>query len=161
MPEFYLGYDWKKDGWTLGLGAEVMRLAMPETVKVKEDEYVSAEDHISSCALNAYVQYHSPSGKLQVKAKSIYGGNMSHLLLLSGFGLSDYTVKGAHVWTNVKNSTSWMDVVYGKTWKVGLFLGYMKNLGTEDNLLSESTTYIFGFTTSTTSTASLRWSAMI
>ena len=145
MPEFYLGYDWKKDGWTLGLGAEVMRLAMPESVKVKEDEFVSAEDHISSCALNAYVQYHSPDGKLQVKAKSIYGGNMSHLLLLSGFGLSDYTVKGDHVWTNVKNSTSWMDIVYGKTWKAGLFLGYMKNLGTEDKLLSESTTYIFGF----------------
>ncbi|MBO7507483.1 MAG: hypothetical protein J6T67_08905 [Paludibacteraceae bacterium] len=148
MPEFYLGYDWKKDGWTLGLGADVMRLSMPETVKVQhagEEIPVSAEDHIASCSFDAYVQYHSPSGKLQVKAKSIYGGNMSHLLLLSGFGLADNPKRGVYSWTNVKNSTSWVDVVYGRTWKFGLFLGYMKNLGTDEPLLSESSTYIFGF----------------
>lgn len=148
MPEFYFGYDWKKDGWTLGLGADVMRLSMPESMDVKylgETYSVKTEDHIASCAFDAYVQYHSLDGKWQVKAKTIYGGNMSHLLLLSGFGLSNQTVDGAYVWTNLKNSTSWLDVVYGRTWKFGLFLGYMKNLGSEDPLLTQSSTYVFGF----------------
>ncbi len=148
MPEFYLGWDWKGNGWTLGLGADVMRLAMPDSIEIDfagGNTFAKSEDHIVSCAFDAYAQYHSPDGKLQVKAKSIFGGNMSHLLLLSGFGLSTHEENGSLTWTNLKNSTSWIDVVYGKTWKAGLFLGYMKNLGSDDQLLGESTTYVFGF----------------
>lgn len=148
MPEFYLGYDWKKNGWTLGLGADVMRLSMPETIEIQmgnRKSTVSAKDHIVSWAFDAYAQYHSPDGKLQVKAKSIYGGNMSHLLLLSGFGLSTHAENDVLSWTNMKNSTSWVDIVYGKTWKFGLFGGFMANLGSDRQLLSESSTYIFGF----------------
>ena len=59
--------------------------------------------------------------------------------------MADNPKRGVYSWTNVKNSTSWVDVVYGRTWKFGLFLGYMKNLGTDEPLLNESSTYIFGF----------------
>lgn len=148
MPEFYLGWDWKGNGWTIGLGADVMRLSMPDSVEINcagQKMFAQSQDHIVSCAFDAYVQYHSLDGKLQVKGKTIIGGNMSHLLLLSGFGLSTHEEDGSLTWTNLKNSTSWIDVVYGKTWKAGLFLGYMKNLGTDDQLLSESSTYVFGF----------------
>ena len=32
---------------------------------------------------------------------------------------------------------TWLNIVYGKKWKPGIFVGYAKNLGTSDELVSE------------------------
>lgn len=145
MPEFYLGWDWKSKGFKLGLGADLMRLSMPDSMQIASlEKTVSTEDHILSCAFDVYAQYYSPSGKLKLKAKSIYGGNLSHLLMVSGMGLSTQQNGNAYEWTPLNNSTSWLDVVYGEKLKFGLFLGYMKNLGSRHALMDPSTTYVFG-----------------
>ena len=33
-----------------------------------------------------------------------------------------------------RNSSSWLNIAYGKKWKPAVFLGYMKNLGTSDEI---------------------------
>lgn len=35
-------------------------------------------------------------------------------------------------------STSWLNIVYGKKWKPGLFLGYLKNLGANEALVGKT-----------------------
>ena len=35
---------------------------------------------------------------------------------------------------NNRNSSSWLNIAYGKKWKPAVFLGYMKNLGTSDEI---------------------------
>ena len=45
---------------------------------------------------------------------------------------------GEQEYTPIRNSSTWVNVVYGQKWKPGVFLGYIKNLGTKDALVSKS-----------------------
>lgn len=144
MPEFYLGFDWRHKGWYLGVGVDMLRIA-PRTVVKDETGSRKVDERLLSMSANAFVQYESHDGYWNVKAKTIFGSNMSHLLLLSGYGVSGVDEDGGYSYTNIYNSTTWLNVVYGKKWQVGVFAGFMKNLGSEDPLYSNETTYIFGY----------------
>ena len=47
---------------------------------------------------------------------------------------------GEREYTAFRNSSNWINLVYGKKWKPGIFVGYIKNLGTSDDMLG-STVY--------------------
>ncbi len=152
VPEVYFGLDWKYNGWIVGAGADFLRVR--PRVKVvqkvqnegKESEVTHKVDEaLNSFSLCAFTQYTTPNKKFSVKAKTIYGENMAHLLLLSGYGVSKELEDGSYEYTNIKNSTSWLNITYGDVWQIGFFAGYMKNLGSDDHLLSDKTTYIFGY----------------
>ncbi len=38
---------------------------------------------------------------------------------------------------------NWLNILYGKTWRFGLFAGYLKNLGTSENIVGT----VYGFAT--------------
>ena len=91
----------------------------------------------------AFAQY--KNDKLTIKAKTILGQNLSNQLMLSGYGVSKIKDDGSYEYTNINTTTSWLNITYGKKVQVGIFGGYTKNLGTSSELLSEATTYIYGF----------------
>lgn len=149
VPEVYFGLDWKYKGWIVGAGADFLRIRP----RVKVEQYAktdsaythSVDEALNSFSLCAFMQFTTPDKKFSVKAKTIYGENLSHLLLLSGYGVSNVLPDGSYEYTNIKNSTSWLNLVYGDKWQVGFFAGYMKNLGSDEKLYSPNTTYIFGY----------------
>jgi hypothetical protein len=60
--------------------------------------------------------------------------------MLGGYGIKAEDAKtGKREYTPFRNSSNWINIVYGKKWKPGIFLGYIKNLGTADDMVS--TTY--------------------
>jgi len=147
LPEFYLGFDYAKNGWIAGAGADFIYLrprvignTKVEIDGVPQDILTKVSDNISSFSFNAFVQY--TQDKLAVKAKTIYGQNMGHVLLLSGYGVSKVNDDGSHEYTNLNNSTSWLNITYGTKCQAGLFLGYSKNLGSSGELVEKP--YTFG-----------------
>jgi len=148
LPELYLGADYVKNGWIAGAGVNFIRLrprvigkTNVEIDGVPQEIDTKVSDNISSLSFNAFLQY--SKDKFAVKAKTIYGQNMAHLFLLSGYGVSKINDDGSWDYTNLNNSTSWLNVTYGKKHQVGLFLGYSKNLGSSDELIPGKV-YTFG-----------------
>ncbi|TKG88491.1 hypothetical protein EYV94_27015 [Puteibacter caeruleilacunae] len=124
-----LQYDHKGLIWGLGLDYKYLQ-PMTELNGYKVDKKVG------SGAILTYASY--KTGKLNVKAKYMYGQNMTDHLLAGGYavktidadnGIVDYTVSN--------HSYSWINVLYGKDVKVGAFAGYFKNHGMKDNIAGD------------------------
>ena len=122
-PDFFVGLENKTKHWTLGVGADLKTLK-PEQLN---------DATISSLSASAYAQY--VNGKLQLKGKTTYGGNLSDQLMLGGYGVSKYDSDSATVlsYTNLKSMNTWVNLVYGTKLQVGLLLGAANNLGSSDN----------------------------
>ena len=68
------------------------------------------------------------------KFEGIYGSNVSDLLMLGGYAVKSVNAAtGAEEYTNTNTLSVWGDLSYGKVLELGIFAGYTKNLGTEDN----------------------------
>jgi len=68
------------------------------------------------------------------KFEGVYGANVSDLLMLGGYAVKSVdAVTGAEEYTNAKTMSVWTDFSYGKVLELGIFAGYTKNLGTDDN----------------------------
>jgi hypothetical protein len=147
LPELYVGFDYTPQSWIAGAGFDVIRLR-PRIVGEKEMLIdgkqtlipCKVSDNITSFSANAFVQYSAQ--KLRIKAKYIYGQNMAHLLLLSGYGISEKNDDGSFEYSNVAVATSWLNITYGETYQAGLFMGYSKNYGSSKALVEMP--YTFG-----------------
>jgi len=137
-PDLFVGLENKTTHWTTGVGADFKTL--------KPDATNSTT--ISSLSAAAYAQY--VNNKFLVKAKAVYGENLSDQLMLGGYGVSKYAIDSATVesYTNFKNMSGWLNIVYGNKFQVGLQLGASGNLGTCDDLAlrkgKKLTTYGYG-----------------
>jgi hypothetical protein len=122
-PDLFVGLENKTKHWTLGIGADLKTLK-PEPLN---------KATITSLSAGAYAQY--VNGKLQLKGKTTYGGNLSDQLMLGGYGVSKYASDSATVlsYTNLKSMNTWLNLVYGTKLQVGLLLGAANNLGSSDN----------------------------
>lgn len=125
-PDLFAGLENKTTHWTTGAGVDF---------KVLKPDAMNAST-ISSLSAVAYAQY--VNKKFQLKAKALYGENLSDQLMLGGYGVSKYGtgVDSAKVlgYTNFTNGSAWVNVVYGTKLQVGLLIGASENLGTTDNL---------------------------
>lgn len=154
LPEFYAGVTVQGKRWKVGAGAEYMQI---KPANVIGDVKVSAS--VRSFAAQLYADY---SGRhWSVKAKSVFGQNLAHLLMMSGYGeyrVTDYGVSTGALatapdpndirYTPMTQSSSWLNVVYNTQRPVhnvraGIFGGYMKNLGTAHDVTGE--VYVRGF----------------
>ncbi|MFV0272060.1 MAG: hypothetical protein ACK5HZ_10395 [Macellibacteroides fermentans] len=142
VPEMFAGIDYRKEGFIVGVGADVLTLT-PRTQSTKGELTFKVSERNVSASLLAFASYSSEWWKLN--AKTIYGQNNVHTLSLGGYGVTSIDpVTGAYDYVNFNHSTSWVNVVYGKKWQVGLFGGFTKNLGTNKPLVSSSMTYGMG-----------------
>ncbi len=135
LPNLFASIENKKGNWTTGLGLDT------KTIRVNHQTH-------SSLSAVAYGQY--VGKKLQVKAKALYGQNLSDHLMIGGYGVSGNDTKyGEATYTNFNTLTSWVNVVYGTKVQVGIFGGLSQNMGTDKDLLANITgnftAYGYGF----------------
>ena len=107
VPEFYLGLDYKANGWIAGAGIELLSLK-PRTESKVDDQVYKVNERITTLSYEGHVKYSNKDWF--VGAKTVLGSNLTQ--------------------------TSMLGVVYGQKWKPGIFLGYVKNMGTSDALAS-------------------------
>ena len=142
VPELYAGIDYRSKGLLAGVGVDMLTLA-PRTQSTKGDLTYKVSERNVSASVTAFASYTSEWWKLN--AKTIYGQNNVHTLSLGGYGVSSIDPHtNEYKYVNFNHSTSWVNVVYGKTWQVGVFGGYTKNLGTNKPLANSSLVYGMG-----------------
>lgn len=135
VPEFYISADYKHGGWIAGAGAELLSI-VPRTQSEMGDEVFKVSERVTSLSFEAHAQY--AADDWFVAAKSTLGSNLSHLCMLGGFGVTGRDARtGEQDYTPFRHSMTWLNVVHGKKWKQGLFVGYLKNLGAGKEIIDQ------------------------
>jgi len=138
IPDLFLGAENKTSHWTSGIGVDV------KTIKPDIE-------NLTSMSAVIYTQY--SNSIFQLKAKALWGENMSDHLMLSGYGVSKLNSDSTSAieYTNFNIVSTWINAVYGTKIQGGLFVGLSQNLGTNKELTAGSdghfTAYGSGFYT--------------
>ena len=125
QPMVYAGMDFYLGDLKLGAGLEYQDIV----------PFIDAADNNKKYHLTGFTgmfQAQYAKDKLSVKAKALYGENMSHLGICSGYGL---VAGDDREYAPLVALSSWAQVQYGGKLKGGLFGGYMKNFGASKNLI--------------------------
>ena len=134
IPEFsaQVKYDFAK-GFTLGAtaGYKFLKPLTVNSLGAKTDEL------LSSYQMNAWMTL--KSDKIVWNLQTIYGQNMYNFVMIGGYGVKNVKANGDYEYTNVKTSSIWSDVhtITGNV-HYGLFAGYTKNLGADDDLATNA-----------------------
>ncbi|WP_096430935.1 hypothetical protein [Labilibaculum antarcticum] len=138
IPEFsgQIKYDLAK-GFTLGATAGYKFLKP----MVKNPAGLKTDEMLSSYQMNAWMTV--KTDKLVWNVTTIYGQNMNNFVMLGGYGVKGVNANGDYEFTNIKTSSIWSDV-YTSTGNVryGLFAGYTKNLGADDDLATDTEGFV-------------------
>ena len=130
LPEFYAGVAYKKGGFMAKAGVDLMNLRPYKSYGNKV-----ANGFMTGVSPFVFLQY--GKGLFQVKAKAILAQSGEHLNMLSGYGVASYNADtNTFTYTPMQNLGSWLSFSYGKKFQVMCMLGYMKNLGTTQELMN-------------------------
>lgn len=136
IPEVYIGANYKGGGWLAGAGIEMLSLKPRTEATGENGKSYKVNERITTLSYEAHVKY--TNTKWFIGAKSVLGSNLTQASGLGGFGIKSVDERtGKQKYTPIRFSSSWLNVVYGQKWKPGIFVGYAKNLGTSDALVSE------------------------
>lgn len=145
IPEMIATLELNKGGFTVGSGVS-LKYILPTLYTVElapgKDlkKYVSNEK-VHALSFVAYTQYLKKM--FTIRAKAVLGQNMTHLNIPGGYGVKSVEkTTGAMTYTPYNSFTSFINAVYGKKYQIGLFGGYMKNLGTVDALYNFGSTSV-------------------
>lgn len=125
-PETYAALGYKTKNFLIKAGVDVLSIK-PRVYGTLNEKTVKVSDRKTSVLGYAYAQYSYK--KFAVKAKTTWGESGEHLNLMSGYAKIGENPDGSWNYASLRNSSSWLSLIYGKKWQGVLFLGYMKNLG--------------------------------
>jgi len=138
IPELsaQIKYDFAK-GFTLG-ATGVYKTLKPLT---KNSLGAKTDELLSSYQMNAWMTL--KTDKLVWNLQTIYGQNMYNFVMLGGYGVKNVKDNGDYEYTNIKTSSIWSDV-HTTTGDIhyGLFAGYTKNLGADDDLATNADGFV-------------------
>lgn len=145
VPELFAGVDFAPDKqWLVGAGAHFISLK-PRTASAWGDKTYKVDERMTTYSFEAHARY--TGSKLTIAAKSTLASSLDHTIQLGGYGVSSVDpATGKQDYTPFRHSSSWVNITYGKKWKPGLFVGYSKNLGTDDPLTPDVNVYGLGLT---------------
>lgn len=130
FPEEYFGLTWKEGAFVNKLGVTNV---LTKPVRVTPDNY-KASGLLDAATVFYFFQY--TKDLFQLKAKVAYATSGEHMNILSGYGISAYdATKHEYTYTPMQDFTSFVSAQYGKKVQVLGMIGYMKQLGTTEDLL--------------------------
>lgn len=136
IPEFYAGIDFKKEGWIAGVGVDVLSLA-PRVSSTMDGNTYKVNERVNSLSAEFHLKYKQEDWT--VAFKTLLASNLTHTSMLGGFGVTSVDDRtGKQSYSPYRFSTSWLNIVYGKKWKPGIFVGYLKNLGAKDPIVGNT-----------------------
>ncbi len=101
-------------------------------------DYKSTEK-VNSTSFVGFAKYSKED--FTFKVFGTYGENLYDLLMIGGYGVSSVDeTTGICTYTKLRTVSAWTEFVYGKDIKGGLFAGYTKNLGSQQDVVGD----IFG-----------------
>lgn len=134
VPELYVGMDYRNMNWLVGAGIELLSLK-PRTESIVDNNTYKVDERITTLSYEAHLKY--TGRNWFVGAKTTLGSNLTQTSMLGGYGIKSIDERtGEMEYTPIRVSSTWVNAVCGQKWKPGIFLGYVKNLGTSDELVS-------------------------
>lgn len=128
VPELYVGADYKARNWQAGVGAEFMSLR-PRLTSTLNGAVYKVNERINSLSIEAHAKY-AVNG-WSASGKTVLANNLTQCSMLGGFAVTSLDPKtGECEYTPFRHSMTWLNLVYGSKWQPGIFVGYLKNLGT-------------------------------
>ncbi|MFI3314361.1 MAG: hypothetical protein R3Y04_01675 [Rikenellaceae bacterium] len=126
------------------LGGKVFK---PRSV---DDSGYKTNQTISSFSISGFLKYNLRG--YNFKCWSIYGGNLTHLSFIGGYGkVAEDARNGDYSYANIITSSSWFDFetpIYPSLFQFGLFMGYQENLGSTvalDLQKDDDGEYLYGY----------------
>lgn len=136
VPEVYVGADYKKNGWIAGAGMEMLSLTPRQQSTVLDNVY-KVDERITALSFEAHTKY--VGNDWVVAAKTLLASNLTQCSMLGGYAVTDINERtGEQKYTPYRHSMTWVNIVYGKKWKPGIFVGYLKNLGTGKDIVGST-----------------------
>ena len=134
-PEIYVGLNYTEGGFLIRAGVDMLSIK-PRA----NDGKVKVSDRITTFTPFFYGQY--KSGLFSAKLKTVLAEAGEHVNLNGGYGISGVKSDGAsYEYTPTRNSSTWVSLMYGKKTQWILFGGYVKNIGTKDDLYGSKNGY--------------------
>lgn len=162
VPEFFVGINYRNEHIYAQIGADVLtirpRVQATYNDPIKGTDYSyqkKVDDRLTSVSPTAYFQY--VGDMFSIKVRSTYAQNTSHVNQISGYGVSAVNPDGSYDYTPLRSSVSYVNFAYGKKYKANLFLGFMKNLGTADDLAKVNGKYEMYLKNNTISNVDYMW----
>lgn len=139
IPEVYIGGNYYADKMQFGGGINILTIA-PRTTSTIGDQTYSVDETMTSVSGEVHLRY--TNNKFHIGAKTIYASALDHMAMLGGYGVTSIdSTNGEQQYAPLHNSTTWVNITYGKKWKPSLFVGYTKNLGSSEALISTDKIY--------------------
>lgn len=131
-PEIYAGVNYKTSKWLAGAGIEILSLT-PRVQNTIENKIYKVSERITTFSPEAHFKY--TGNDWMIAGKTLLASNLTQCSMLGGYGVTSIIPQtGEQEYTPFRNSASWLNIVYGGKWKPGIFLGYIKNLGTTQEI---------------------------
>jgi hypothetical protein len=129
LPNLHLQFQYKEGENLFGAGGDYKKL-IPRLVTGKNYQ---TDEAIGSFAVIGYMKlFLNP---VTLKAEGIYGSNLADMMMLGGYAVkSTDALTGAETYTAIKCFSVWGELSAGKEIEFGIFGGYLKNLGAENNI---------------------------
>ena len=165
VPEFVIGFDYKNDrGFTIGAGVDISTIRprtqyeTSYTVGVIKDTIWNADksgyDRIeerdstiktkrlvkelfTSASPMFFIDYKNKENTFHILFKSIYGQNVAHFNMYSGYGVSKINEDGTQEYKPLRSLTNFVDLSWGKKFRGNFFAGYMKNFGASEDFVGD------------------------
>ncbi len=137
LPELYLGITYAANGLKIGLGGEYMSIR-PRTTTEINGKTMKVNEFVNSFTSQLFAQYNTKN--FTVAAKSIYGQNTGHLLMMSGYGYYGVKEDGYSLnYAPLTQSATWLTLAYNTAKekhnvRATVLGGYMKNFGARHDL---------------------------
>lgn len=138
LPEAYLGVSYKSSKFLGRLGVDIVNMRPYRTLTdwrvqdASSAKTIEVKSLLTTFSPFVFLQY--TSGKFQLRAKSILAQAGEHMNLLSGYGVHAFNEDGTIEYTPMQDWASFVSFSYGKKFQVMGMLGYMKQLGTTQDL---------------------------
>ena len=155
IPELYASVKHAGERFMIGVGVDYLSI-MPrktstiskqttsaDSQSVTQNVTVKVNDRVTGISPEVFANY--KSGKFDLKWKFIYGQNLAHLTMISGYGATAYNPEdGSYDYSPIRSATSWVNATYGKKWQVGFFGGFSQNLGSKEDFISVNDFWVRG-----------------
>lgn len=127
LPEFHAQVQFMDKTFFGGFGGSYKSL-LPT---LKTASGLQATEKVPGYAVMAYGRLINEG--LTIKLEGVYGANFYENTMISGYAVkSTNPATKEDSYTPIKNYSMFTDIAYGKETEFGLFVGYVKNLGTVD-----------------------------
>ena len=154
-PEMYASVKRKGEHLTIGAGVDFLSLK-PRRTSVAYREVTASDGSVSTMSVTVRVNDRVMGvsselfadykcGLFSLKGKVIYGENVAHLTMISGFGATSYDEQtGSYEYAPLRSASTWVNATYGKKLMVGILGGFSQNLGAKRDFISTDDFWVRG-----------------